>query len=141
MSKIICLIVWGFILLLGVGPTFAAKNYTTAQDLVTRCQDVVKILDTNAKMNKNAAWCYGFITGFDQSHTAISFLIAKRQNVKNPDMQSHGVLYCPPKSVHFNQAIRVLVSYIKEHPKQKEMPAGLVAWYAFAKTYPCSKRQ
>lgn len=106
-------------------------SYTSGENFVKICTDI--------KPNTvQFAWCKGFITGFDQGHTTISYVTRKG---KTFDIKKDGLLYCPPESVTHLDAINIIIEYINGHPKQSNLPAGLLSAYALHEKFPCAKAE
>ncbi len=105
-------------------------DYTDGHEFVARCQDM-------EKNTEKMAWCKGFIIGFDQGHTTMSYVTRKG---KEFDIEKDGLLYCPPSNVTHTQAIHMIVDYINSHPKEANLPAGLLAAYTLHDKYPCEKK-
>ena len=104
-------------------------NYTDGNEFVSNCEDT-------SKDPEKLAWCKGFMVGFDQGHTTMSYITRKG---KEFDISRDGLVYCPPNNVTHIQAVKMIVAYIKTHPKEAYLPAGLLAAYTLHDNFPCSK--
>lgn len=155
-------IVLGITLMLFAGITFAAQetqqrngdnkqpNFQTdtqngktqnkhTKPEFTTGEDFQKICSEMGSDKEKKAWCKGFITGFDQNHTTLSYLMRKNKE-KGFDIKKDGLLYCPPPDISHTQAINIIVSYAQKHPAQaKKLPAGVLAWYALHDEFACKK--
>jgi hypothetical protein len=105
-------------------------DYTDGNEFVSQCANI------GADAGK-MAWCKGFIIGFDQAHTTMSYVTRKG---KEFDIEKDGLLYCPPNSVTHSQAIAMVVEYVKAHPTEANLPAGLLTAYALHDKYGCEKK-
>lgn len=105
-------------------------DYTDGNEFVARCGDM-------AKNPEKMAWCKGFMVGFDQGHTTMSYVTRKG---KEFDIGKDGLLYCPPDNVTHVQAITLVIDYIKSHPKEAHLPAGLLTAYTLHDKFPCEKK-
>lgn len=105
------------------------SKFTTGAELVKKCSGELN--------NDNRAWCLGFIIGFDQAHSMISYLKHRDRQTKF-NIKHHGMLYCPI-NVTYNQAIKLIVRYLKNNPDKQKLPASYAAWYALGDKFSCNQ--
>jgi len=115
----------------GVSSSMAAtKGFTDGKQFVANCSDLTS-------KSQHYEWCLGFITGFDQAHTTMSYVTKRHRDFR---IQRDGVFYCPDNKVTYQSAINTIINYINANPKRMKLPAGLLAAYALHASYPCKKK-
>ncbi|MCI0437633.1 MAG: hypothetical protein L0177_00700, partial [Chloroflexi bacterium] len=75
-----------------------------------------------------AAMCIGFLDGVFQTHDLMSATL--------PDARQ----YCNPARMRIGQSMRILVSYLRDHPTDLHKPGAQLLLYAMFAAYPCSAK-
>lgn len=53
------------------------------------------------------------------------------------DGLSAGGVYCPPDNFTITQGEQVILAHVRAAPEKWHQPAGLLAWQALARAFPC----
>lgn len=118
---------------------FSLTGISYAQETKTNYTSGVDFLKTCEKPTPTGqAWCQGFMVGYDQGHTTMSFLTRKDKE-RQFKVLEHGLVYCPPEGISQNKALAIIINYIKDKTNKDKIlyPAGLLASYALSKKFPC----
>lgn len=70
----------------------------------------------------------GFVDGVETGQTATR-VQTKQDNLPRP--------FCRPDNVETAQLVRIVLKYIRENPEDAHHPTGLIALWAFQKSFPC----
>mgnify|MGYP001031566579 CR=1 FL=1 len=126
------LLVLVMVFLIGVQPAEAqAVSFRTANDLAQLCQD--KKLDE--LKDSATAMAFGFCRGLFQgllASSAAATVLAKPLNLRKP-------LFCAPSGVTPDQARKILLKWIGEHPENLHEDAMPHAVISLMKAFPCKE--
>ena len=97
---------------------------TTADgiSLLKECQKAIRLVDFDEATHADAFYissCTGFIHGL---------------------MAVPNTIFCMPVNVSTNQVMRVLVTYLHEHPEDLHLAKGELALDALADAFPCHRQ-
>ncbi len=124
MKKLVLLIVAASLFI--VSPVMAG----TGNDLLNKCSEIIKLInkeDASSVSFTKAEHCYGLLIGTVETHEVLS----KHNNSEN--------FFCLPPGITNNQAIMVIVKYMKEHPEKLHISASALILVALRKNFPCPK--
>ena len=113
--------IFALIWLIAATPSVASTT-VDGNTLLKECQKAIKLVDDDdAKYGDvyDIGSCTGFIHGL---------------------MTVPNTIFCIPVNVSTNQAIRVLVRYLEEHPEVLHLAKGKLALDAFADAFPCHRQ-
>jgi len=118
------------VLLLVVASLFIASPVMASDGnrLLNNCGEVIKLInkeDASSVSSTKAEHCYGLLFGTVGTHD----LLSKRNNSE--------FFFCLPSGVTTNQAIMVIVKYLKEHPEKLHNSASTLILLALQKNFPC----
>ena len=116
----------GLVLVVSIGQ---AAELITGNTLAVHCPAVLDRLDgkpLSPDAAQVASFCLGFLSGADYLHEALT-------------AAGSTPAYCLPREATVSHIIRVLVSYLREHPDQAHTDGGTVALAALRDAYPCPK--
>jgi len=121
-------------LLLVVASLFIASPVMAndGNDLLNKCGEVIKLInkeDASSVSFTKAEHCYGLLIGTVETHE----LLSKHNNSEN--------FFCLSSGVTNNQAIMVIVKYLKEHPEILHRSASTLILLALQKKFPCPEHQ
>ena len=126
MKKLVLLIITAALFI--VSPVMAG----TGNDLFNKCSEIIKLInkeDASSVSFTKAEHCYGLLIGTVETHE----LLSKRNNSEN--------FFCLSSGVTNNQAIMVIVKYLKEHPEILHRSASTLILLALQKNFPCPEHQ
>jgi hypothetical protein len=117
-----------------------AVSQMTGQMLLSMCQDSLKVLENNAKdvniqTANNSGLCLGYLTGYEDMHYVTSAIAAGVP--RNYDMSKSAQYYCIPQNVSIKDQVKLVVSYLNDHPAALEKSASIVLFGVFKQAYPC----
>ena len=136
------LIVVAFAVCLGITAISARADVeSTKQDgnkLLNYCSQAVKDTEPGtAEEHFKIAWCLGYIYGFKDGFDGLALVSAKDDTDFTKLRHSY---ICFPEGSTIDQAIRVLVKFLKDHPERLHQPSFTLAEEAFAEAFPCQTR-
>lgn len=116
----------------------------TGNDLLAICSAITAI-DTrhlNQDDIDRLRSCRGFLDGFEQGRligalSAAAYTSHKLAESMNITTRVLSRTYCVPDTATFGQVGRVLVKYLRDHPKYLNQPAGALTLAAFVDAFPC----
>ncbi len=134
-------------LLMAISPSLAQQQntyYIKGSQLLSYCEDTVKMMQGQHYNVSKSSWCIGFIQGSVTAHRFFSAYYAVEKNEKN-DMSNNSMLaevaknrvYCIPSNVTLGQIVRDTVQFLEKNPKFQDEQASLSIARALSKAYPC----
>ncbi len=85
-----------------------------------------KIISSGVSSAFNAGLCLGMMQGITNLNVFYE--------------QTKKSLFCLPSSIKNEQAARIVINYLNEHPEKLDQDGTLLAILAFVKAFPCKKR-
>jgi hypothetical protein len=121
----------------GASNAYAA---TTAAELQKACQVTIAALDRKGSepiygSSKDLGTCLGYLDGFYSGYLAGAADVEGLLFNTNRSKMS----YCEPANATLEQRIRVFMKYAQEHPEMHHEDAGLTAFLAMSKAFPCRR--
>ena len=113
--------IFALICLIAAAPR-AASTTADGISLLKECQKAVKLVADDYATYADVSYissCTGFIHGL---------------------MAVPNTIFCIPVNVSTNQVIRVLVTYLLEHPEDLHLAKGELALDALADAFPCHRQ-
>ena len=112
-------------ILIFASKSFATGTINTGEDLLGNCALVR--LSAGADMNDiyGANACINFLVGFDSGHSIAPLTLGSPK------------LYCPPKGSNIKSMAEAVLNLLDDEKQLIKAPAGIVAWKAFSKKWPC----
>jgi hypothetical protein len=113
-------------------PAFAE---TTGNDVLNRCQTAIRYSDNNGGPvgeHFDSGWCIGWVAG--------ALEVTKLHNEWGAAISQKPTLlqFCLPESgIPVNQAVGVVVKYLKEHPEQLHEDGMALTIAALKDSFPC----
>ncbi|WP_439672890.1 Rap1a/Tai family immunity protein (plasmid) [Cupriavidus necator] len=117
------------LLSLASGAAMSASTITGG-DLLRMCGATVKHQDgveISAQESSEAIWCIGYVNGFLDA-----------VGMTPPKFQGKQAICLPPSGITNDQAIRLLVKWLREHPEGLHQSGRMEALIALSKTFPCN---
>jgi len=105
--------------------------FTSGNAFLRLCLGVEKEQRTPAETQYGTGcllYISGFVEGVEIGHTATT-VQTKQENLPRP--------FCRPDNVETAQLVKIVLKYIRENPEDAHQPTGLVALWAFQKSFPC----
>jgi hypothetical protein len=99
--------------------------------LLARCEPALRMIEAGSRLLLNdaeyaqAQSCIGFVEGFIWGHGWAAW----RQN--------RDMYYCPPEDFAAEQAVPILVEYLRAHPDRADAPAHVLLFSALSSALPC----
>jgi hypothetical protein len=112
-------------LILGLGSTFATNGFGQDTDLTGA--DLDKICGNRDSHSDLNLLCYTYMHGF---------LDGLNIGAALPRMR---LSYCPPKNLTIIQGRLIVEKYLRDHPTELELDAGIIATRALLAAYPCPR--
>lgn len=117
-----------------------ALSAMTGELLLEKCQAAVENMDHPKEIDSasgmKGAVCFGYILGFDDMHFLASMV--KAGSPYNYQDVEKNYLYCT-LNISFDQKIRVIAKYLREHPDELDKPAFALLYVIFKEKFPCHK--
>lgn len=116
-------------------PLAADKQMPDGNKLLEQCIIALRTLDAQ-QGNTNAwfatGWCLGYVLGFGDGH-----LMATDTTI--PDDIREALMLCglDQRGITAEQTVRILVEWLRTHPKVLDLPRNLLTALAFADAFPC----
>ena len=132
MKKIVML------LLLSTGFAVSSVHAQTAEEMVSRCRNMVnaRVVDDKVQIPRDfdSGVCWGAFLSYEEAITYVGheYLDGTRSQIHR---QFFGV--CPPSEFTITQLIKVFVEYAKSHPEQYQKDYFQVALNAGRQAFPC----
>src|SRR5450432_4277977 len=117
------------VLLLLSSPASAADTLDSSGNaLLSTCRVAVNVdpFKRSTQEQNDAATCNGWVWGFLEGNM-----------ITEVNASAHVI--CVPEQVTLDQAERVFVRYLEDHPAELHRGAAGLAYDAFKKAFPCSK--
>lgn len=107
---------------------WAAGAMADGTYLLGQCQQLTRLMDSNGAAGDSfgAGYCLGVING-----------VTSLRGLTNPGFPKHLQTCLPDTSVSGNQAARIVVKYLNEHPEQLHMDDGALVLFALQLAFPC----
>jgi len=105
--------------------------FTSGNAFLRLCSVVEKEQRTTAETQQGAGcllYISGFVEGAEIGHTATK-VQTKQENLPGP--------FCRPDNVETAQLVKIVLKYVRENPEDAHQRTGLVALWAFQKSFPC----
>ncbi|WP_368671159.1 Rap1a/Tai family immunity protein [Cupriavidus sp. IK-TO18] len=102
----------------------------TGGDLLRACGATVKQQDgigISATESAEAIWCIGYISG-----------LLDAIGLAPPKVQGKQALCLPPNGINNEQAIRLIVKWLRENPEGLHQSGRMEAVIALSKAFPCN---
>jgi hypothetical protein len=110
-------------LILGLGSAWATDGFGQGADLTGTELD--KLCREHGSGSDHDLWCYIYVHGFLDGFNIGAAL---------PKL---GLSYCPPKNLTIDQGRLIVEKYLRDHPTELNLEAGIIAARAFLAAYPC----
>lgn len=107
--------------------TYAGSvSINTGKSLLSACTETLNVLNGQTLANESSKACLHFLFGFDSGQSVATLV------------NETPALYCPPGgNVVMGDMVTALVGALESNRNLLETPAGIAAWQALAKTWPC----
>ena len=123
------------LLMLLMAPAAAAEIVAIGKEsgarFLERCEPALRLIEADSRLLLNdaeyadAQSCIGFVEGFIWGHGWSAWR-------ENRDMY-----YCPPEVFSAQQAVPVLVQYLRAHRDRLDAAAHILVFAALSDTFPC----
>lgn len=114
-------------------PTEATVELT-GNEFLRQCTYAIRFADgerdLTAGESEYGTYCMGYLRGFYEGYSAKA-----AANRVLGDAQHREV--CFPDSLPTDQAVRIVVKYLREHPERLQQAANLLVLQAFYAAFPC----
>jgi hypothetical protein len=80
----------------------------------------------------NTGWCLGYVSGFGGG-----YLIATDPTIPTDVKESFAFCGMGERRITIEQSVRILVEWLRTHPKLLDLPKSYVSAWAFADAFPC----
>lgn len=100
----------------------------TGHQLLNECSEIIDFSQTGqlSPSSSGGSYCLGMVNGMLALNTLYQSTLGER------------ALFCLPETPITNiAAVKLVVNYLKSYPKQLDLDAGSLMFYAFLATYPC----
>jgi len=113
------------------GDTPGSLGKETGQRLLARCEPAQELLaGGTASLSRDryadAMSCIGFVEGFIWGHGWAAW------------RERRDMYYCPPEAASAQDAVPVLVAYLRAHPERLDAPAHVLLFAALSNAWPCT---
>lgn len=126
MKWIICFVVT--MLTLPLPNIVLADTLRTGNELLSKCTALVNSIDRGSQRDPSGAgYCSGIMLGMMDMNTFNQAKVGKPSDY----------YFCTPDGVMNVQAARIVIKYLKEHPKTLGFPDTALVSLALAEAYPC----
>ena len=106
----------------------AYAQFKKAEEILWQCDDLAP--GSAPEKSISQVFCLGYMAGVNEMMTILM------------GNELGSGLYCPPASGLSNdQARRIVVRWIKDHPEQMQESARMTALFALLKTFPCASAE
>ncbi len=105
------------------------SNTQTGNDILRSCGPIVNMLDgkkIDLKEETQGLWCTGYISGL------LDGIALSPIKVDGKD-----VLCLPKDGISNDQAIRIVVKWLREHPDKLHLSGRMEALISLVKSFPC----
>ena len=106
-------------------PVGDAADSVTSSVLLRSCEAALGD-DEDAK--GLGMFCLGYVGGLADTYAVVQGVVPEEHRKE---------LMCIPSTVDAEEMVRVIVKYLKDHPKLEAEPARVTAAVALSKAYPC----
>jgi Rap1a immunity proteins len=106
------------------------------RSLESGCASYEKLEARNSLSDKEAAngiFCIGYIRGV--LDTMLTWKAIEEKAKLKPAPAAHP---CIPETVPNEEAIKVTIKFLKDHPEQLHLPASILVFRAMRQAFPCS---
>jgi len=121
-------------LLIGGGYVVAQDDWKgDGSSLLTKCSLAVRVFDGEKLSSEDVAkgaFCVGYISG---NHDT-DFMVQMLEEHQKITLMKHA---CPPSNASTEQAVRVVVKYLRDNPERLHMPASILVTDAIRSSFPC----
>lgn len=117
------------LLVVSVAAHAKAETATDGNWLLSSCAPVVKSLDGGGQKMDDAfamGQCMGMLEGVSGSAQILSTQLPETMKT------------CLPQSYNNGQGVRVVVKYLRDHPKDLNLPASFLVMMSLKTAFPCS---
>lgn len=128
-------LLWSVVFLL-ISGCIVAQDFDWKGDgssLLRKCSLAVRTFDGEKLSSTDAvdgAFCVGYIWG---NHDT-DFMVQMLEEHDKITLMKHA---CPPSNASTEQAVRVVVKYLRENPERLNMPASVLVTDAIRSSFPC----
>ena len=101
--------------------------------LLRKCSLAVRIFDGEKLSSADAVegtFCVGYISGIHDMDYTVQML----EEHEKITLMKHA---CPPSNVSTEQAVRVVVKYLRDNPERLNLPASVLVTGAVRTSFPC----
>ena len=114
--------------LLVVASVSVAADSVTSSILLRSCEAA---LGDDEDARGLGMFCLGYVGGLADTYAVVQGVVPEEHRKE---------LMCIPSTVDVEEMVRVIVKYLKDHPKLETEPARVTAAVALSKAYPCSTK-
>jgi hypothetical protein len=100
----------------------------TGNDILEACTEAMKS-GNEPQDHWKSGFCWGYINGLTAMEDFAQFLIKQDKFASFP--------FCFQREMTYGQMVRVVVSYLEEHPETLHRPAAFLVLEAFTEAFPC----
>lgn len=112
---------------------------TTGRDLLEKCQALENAIDNSAQASASdlaaGIFCQGYVSGITDLLDVVAINASKRDADPKRAIDTIGV--CPDNAITVEEAIRVVVKWLKENPNKLHDAAVTDVMRALRQAYPC----
>lgn len=126
---------WNVVFLL-VSGCLMAQDFDWKGDgssLLKKCSLAVRVFDGEKLSSLDAlegTFCVGYVSGV---HDA-DFMVQMLEDHEKVALMKHA---CPPSNASTDQAVRIVVKYLRDNPERLHMPASVIVTDAVRSAFPC----
>jgi|HubBroStandDraft_1064217.scaffolds.fasta_scaffold168636_2 hypothetical protein len=103
----------------------------TGNELQSKCKHAVQETPSDLSSSWSAGLCAGYISGVVDSQAMWEAF----EHVEKNYEQFH---YCMPAAATNEQALKIVVKYLDDHPERLHEPANILILEALHKAFPCA---
>lgn len=127
-KRLIALAVFGF----SCDPAVFAFHFVDGEQLATQCRVYIRIvegtLQSPTKGNLvDAGKCSAYVQG----------VVDTIQNLRQSPLIPKRTLFCPPDEITGDEAVRITIKYLDDHPEDLHYAASSNVWTALHNVFPC----
>jgi Rap1a immunity proteins len=125
---------WSAVFLLISGCLVAQDDWKgDGSSLLAKCSLDVRALDGEKLSSADiaeGAFCTGYVSGIHDT----DYMVQMLEEHEKITLMKHA---CPPSNVSTEQAVRVVVKYLRDNPERLHMPAAVLVTDAIRRSFPC----
>jgi len=127
-------LLWSAVFLLISSSLVAQDDWKAdGSSLLRKCSLAVRIFDGEKLSSADTvegAFCSGYIAG---NHD-MDFMVQMLEEHQKITLMQHA---CPPSTASGEQAVRIVVKYLRDNPDRLHMPASILVTDAIRSSFPC----